>query len=304
MDHLGIDKFLVMGFCIGGPMIHNLIKLAPERIVAACMMQPSGFRPEIPDLFYQNNIKGWGPPLCEKRPELNMDMSHDFLNSMYTNRADFVFTVSPRFRPHHPDPPPNRPRRRPRPPLRRGHGGRLPSPQLRGHHLPLERHPGTHRRSGRPRPPLPQDPPAGGRGSLGRGPGLTHALVTEIREALAGHQDPVKAEGMKAYMKSEMPYRGIQTPLRRQICRDLFRRHPLPDKQAWLDAVIDLWRNASYREERYVSIELAAAKAYRHFRTLDTLPLFEEMVVTGALVGLRGRHSRPSSSRATGEVSR
>ena len=94
MDHLGIDRFLVMGFCIGGPMIHNLIKLAPDRIVAACMMQPSGFRPEIPDLFYQNNIKGWGPPLCGKRPDLNMDMIHDFLNSMYTNRADFVFTVS------------------------------------------------------------------------------------------------------------------------------------------------------------------------------------------------------------------
>ena len=58
------------------------------------MMQPSGFRPEIPDLFYQNNIKGWGPPLCEKRPDVTMDMVHDFLTSMYTNRADFVFTVS------------------------------------------------------------------------------------------------------------------------------------------------------------------------------------------------------------------
>ena len=26
MDHLGIREFLVMGFCIGGPMIHNLIQ--------------------------------------------------------------------------------------------------------------------------------------------------------------------------------------------------------------------------------------------------------------------------------------
>ena len=94
MDHLGIREFLVMGFCIGGPMIHNLIRRAPERVVAAAMMQPSGFRPEIPDLFYQNNIKGWGPPLCEKRPDVTMDMVHDFLTSMYTNRADFVFTVS------------------------------------------------------------------------------------------------------------------------------------------------------------------------------------------------------------------
>ena len=94
MDHLGIKEFLVMGFCIGGPMIHNLLRLAPERIVAAAMMQPSGFRPEIPDIFYQNNIAGWGPPLCEKRPEITMDMVHDFLTNMYTNRADFVFTVT------------------------------------------------------------------------------------------------------------------------------------------------------------------------------------------------------------------
>ena len=93
MDYLGIDKFLVMGFCIGGPMMHNLLRLASDRIVAACFMQPSGFRPELPDLFYQNNIAGWGPPLCEKRPDITMDMVHDFLTNMYTNRADFVFTV-------------------------------------------------------------------------------------------------------------------------------------------------------------------------------------------------------------------
>lgn len=93
MDHLGIDKFLVMGFCIAGPMVHNLLSRVSGRVVAAAMMQPSGFRPEIPDLFYQNNITGWGPPLCEKRPEITMEMVHDFLTNMYTNRADFVFTV-------------------------------------------------------------------------------------------------------------------------------------------------------------------------------------------------------------------
>ena len=94
MDHLGIEKFGVIGFCIGGPMIHNLLRLAPDRIVAAALMQPSGYRPEMPDLFYQNNITGWGPPLCERRPEITMDMVHDFLTSMYTSRADFVFTVT------------------------------------------------------------------------------------------------------------------------------------------------------------------------------------------------------------------
>ena len=78
-------------------MILNLIRRAPERVVAAALMQPSGFRPELPDLFYQNNITNWGPPLCAKRSDITIAMVHDFLTSMYTNRADFVFTVSREF---------------------------------------------------------------------------------------------------------------------------------------------------------------------------------------------------------------
>jgi pimeloyl-ACP methyl ester carboxylesterase len=50
MDHLGIEKFMVMGFCIGGPFIWNLLKRAPNRIVAAVLAQPSGSRPEMRDL--------------------------------------------------------------------------------------------------------------------------------------------------------------------------------------------------------------------------------------------------------------
>jgi pimeloyl-ACP methyl ester carboxylesterase len=94
MDHLGIGQFMVLGFCIGGPFIWNLLKRAPDRVVAGVLTQPSGFRPTMPDLFYQNNIKGWGPGLCEKQPSITMSQVSDFLNNMYTKRADFVFTVS------------------------------------------------------------------------------------------------------------------------------------------------------------------------------------------------------------------
>jgi pimeloyl-ACP methyl ester carboxylesterase len=94
MDHLGIDRFMVLGFCIGGPFIWNLLQRAPGRVVAGVLAQPSGFRPAMPDLFYQNNIKGWGPGLCERRPDITMDQVSAFLHSMYTNHADFVFTVS------------------------------------------------------------------------------------------------------------------------------------------------------------------------------------------------------------------
>jgi pimeloyl-ACP methyl ester carboxylesterase len=94
MDHLGIDKFMVMGFCIGGPFIWNLLERAPNRIVAAVLAQPSGFRPEMPDLFYETNIKGWGPALTAKRPEIKMETVDKFLTKMYRNNPDFVFTVT------------------------------------------------------------------------------------------------------------------------------------------------------------------------------------------------------------------
>ena len=94
MDHLGIKEFMVLGFCIGGPFIWNLLRRAPKRVVAAVLAQPSGFRPEMPDLFYQNNIKAWGPALCARRAEITMQMVDAFLNRMYRTNADFVFTVT------------------------------------------------------------------------------------------------------------------------------------------------------------------------------------------------------------------
>jgi pimeloyl-ACP methyl ester carboxylesterase len=94
MDHLGIKQFMVMGFCIGGPFIWNMLKRASERVVAAVLAQPSGSRPEMRDLFYNNNIKGWGPGLCERRPEVTMAMVDAFLKKMYLSNPEFVFTVT------------------------------------------------------------------------------------------------------------------------------------------------------------------------------------------------------------------
>src|SRR5438034_5232136 len=94
MDHLGIDKFMVMGFCIGGPFIWNLLRRAPNRVVAAVLAQPSGSRPEMRDLFYDNNMKGWGPELVKQRPDITMEQVEKFLTRMYRTNPDFVFTVT------------------------------------------------------------------------------------------------------------------------------------------------------------------------------------------------------------------
>jgi pimeloyl-ACP methyl ester carboxylesterase len=94
LDQLGINRFMVMGFCIGGPFVWNLIKRAGDRVVAAVLAQPSGFRPEQPTLFYDNNISGWGPELIKRRPEITMETVDKFLTKMYRTNADFVFTVT------------------------------------------------------------------------------------------------------------------------------------------------------------------------------------------------------------------
>jgi pimeloyl-ACP methyl ester carboxylesterase len=94
MDHLGIDKFMVHGFCIGAPFIWNLLKRAPNRIVAAVLGQPSGSRPDKRDLFYEMNSKGWGPELIKRRPDVSADQVDKFLTRMYRTDPDFVFTVS------------------------------------------------------------------------------------------------------------------------------------------------------------------------------------------------------------------
>ena len=94
MDHLGIKKFMVMGFCIGGPMIWNLLKRAPERVVAAVLAQPVGSRPEARDLFYDNNSRTWAPEILKRQPELTAELVDQFITRMYRSNADFVFTVT------------------------------------------------------------------------------------------------------------------------------------------------------------------------------------------------------------------
>ena len=94
MDHLGIQKFMVLGFCIAGPFIWNLLRHAPDRIAAAVLAQPSGSDPKIRDLYYDINRKGWGADIIKRRPEITSETVNKFLTRMYRTNPDFVFTVT------------------------------------------------------------------------------------------------------------------------------------------------------------------------------------------------------------------
>jgi 3-methyladenine DNA glycosylase AlkD len=108
------------------------------------------------------------------------------------------------------------------------------------------------------------------------------AMTVALRAALAAAADPERAPGMQAYMKSEMPYRGIRSADMRAISKRVFAEHPLASCDDWKAAILKLWRGARFREERYAALELIALRRHRECRTPDALPMYEEMITTGA----------------------
>lgn len=78
---------------------------------------------------------------------------------------------------------------------------------------------------------------------------------------------------MQAYMKSEMPFYGVQKPAREAIARAVFAAHPLDGFDAWRDTVLRLWREATHREERHLAIRLAPGEVERYCATHRLSPL-------------------------------
>jgi 3-methyladenine DNA glycosylase AlkD len=111
---------------------------------------------------------------------------------------------------------------------------------------------------------------------------MTYPLVRTIRRRLADAADPVRAPQMQAYMKSVMPYRGVASPVLKRLCRETFTAHPLETAAEWQRVALELWRTAKFREERYAAVLLTQARAYRDFQTFSSVPMLEEMIVTGA----------------------
>ena len=97
MDHLGIDRFLFMGYCIGGPFALKLIERAPERIAAAVLCQPVGHASATPDSMYDSGHSLWGPELCAQRPEVTLEIVEQYLHNLYRIQPDFMYSVSREF---------------------------------------------------------------------------------------------------------------------------------------------------------------------------------------------------------------
>ncbi len=93
MDHLGIQKFFFMGYCIGGCFALKLMERAPDRVVAGVLCQTVGHRPENPDVMYNSGRDVWAPEFLARRPDVTMATIETYLHNLYRARPDFVYSV-------------------------------------------------------------------------------------------------------------------------------------------------------------------------------------------------------------------
>jgi 3-methyladenine DNA glycosylase AlkD len=108
------------------------------------------------------------------------------------------------------------------------------------------------------------------------------SLLLDLRQEFRCVADPSRAPEMQRYMKSAMPYHGVRVPAVRKICKKLFAEVNFASHEDWHKKVLQLWRRAQYREERYAAIALTGVKRAAPFQIPRELPLYEEMIVTGA----------------------
>lgn len=109
-------------------------------------------------------------------------------------------------------------------------------------------------------------------------------LVDAVCRALAAHADPERAVQQQAYMKSEMPYWGLTSPVLRTAVRPVLDdpTMALTTRADWNDTVRALWDGATHREERYAAVALTGHRRYRAYQDPHALPLYAHLVVTGA----------------------
>jgi 3-methyladenine DNA glycosylase AlkD len=107
----------------------------------------------------------------------------------------------------------------------------------------------------------------------------TADLVGYIQNEFTRLADPSKAGPMAAYMKTDMPFYGIQKPDRIPVYRQMKKNFQPFSRKQYEDAVLALWKQ-SHREEKYAAIEYA--RQHKEFTDVASFPLYERLIREGA----------------------
>jgi 3-methyladenine DNA glycosylase AlkD len=108
---------------------------------------------------------------------------------------------------------------------------------------------------------------------------VTAELVDHVRSGLNDRADPDKAAGMQSYMKTDMPFYGVQKPGRVAILCEIRSRYAPQTHAGYLASAAALWE-LPHREEKYLA--QAFALAFPEHIVPDSLPLYRRFIVEGA----------------------
>lgn len=104
-------------------------------------------------------------------------------------------------------------------------------------------------------------------------------VVKFVGTQLEASADAEKAAQMAQYMKTQMPFYGVQKPGREHIARTV-KWHFRPSSQEEYDHLVRLLWAQPHREEKYLAVQFA--RTFRLFITSDALPLYEFLIRDGA----------------------
>ena len=90
MDHLGFDRFLYIGMCIGGSYGLGLARCAPERVLGTVLLQPIGLD-ENREAFHQM-FDSWREQIAAEHPQMDAAGWDAMRANMYDR--DFLFSLS------------------------------------------------------------------------------------------------------------------------------------------------------------------------------------------------------------------
>lgn len=92
LDHLGIDRFHVLGACIGTSFALKLIELAPERVASAVLQQPIGLTADNAPLR-EESFEVWARGLRQRQPGVPEARLQALSHNLFSQN-DFVYCVS------------------------------------------------------------------------------------------------------------------------------------------------------------------------------------------------------------------
>ena len=104
------------------------------------------------------------------------------------------------------------------------------------------------------------------------------ALIEYVQSALTAQANPKKAAGMQSYMKTDMPFYGVQSPGLKALQREVTARFPLEDRDDYERVVLALW-DLPHREEKYLAQRIASK--HKKFIVPESMPIYRRFITEG-----------------------